>query len=37
VTVRELAGVDHPMHLAWMRSRVTRALADALADIDGRP
>jgi alpha/beta superfamily hydrolase len=36
VSVRELPGVDHPMHLAWMRPRVAEALAEALADIDGR-
>jgi pimeloyl-ACP methyl ester carboxylesterase len=36
VTMRELAGVDHPMHLVWMRSRVVQALSEALTDIDGR-
>jgi esterase/lipase len=36
VTMRELPGVDHPMHLAWMRPRVAQALAEALAGLDRR-
>jgi hypothetical protein len=32
--VTELHGVDHPMHLAWMRLRVVRALEEALTGID---
>ncbi len=34
VTVRELAGVDHPMHRAWMRPLVAAALHDVLRGID---
>jgi esterase/lipase len=34
VSVTELHGVDHPMHLAWMRPRVVRALDEALTGID---
>ena len=34
VTVRELAGVDHPMHRAWMRPLVAAALHEALMGID---
>jgi pimeloyl-ACP methyl ester carboxylesterase len=32
VTVRELPGVDHPLHLAWRRPQVTAALAGIVAD-----
>jgi esterase/lipase len=34
VTVRELDGVDHPMHRVWLRPRVAEALAEALDAID---
>ncbi|MGZ4166833.1 MAG: hypothetical protein ACXVSE_18640 [Solirubrobacteraceae bacterium] len=36
VSVSELPGVDHPMHLVWMRPRVARVLGEALTDIDQR-
>ncbi len=36
VTVNELSGVDHPMHLVLMRPRVARALSGALKDTDAR-
>lgn len=36
ITVRELHGVDHPMHLAWRRPRVLAALVDILAGDRGR-
>jgi pimeloyl-ACP methyl ester carboxylesterase len=34
VSVRELPGVDHPMHRTWMRPHVVQALSEALQDID---
>jgi pimeloyl-ACP methyl ester carboxylesterase len=36
IGVQELEEVDHPMHRAWLRSRVTDALARALDEIDSR-
>jgi alpha-beta hydrolase superfamily lysophospholipase len=34
VTVREIAGLDHPMYRAWLRPRVVAAFADALDAAD---
>jgi alpha-beta hydrolase superfamily lysophospholipase len=34
VSVTEMAGVDHPMHLAWVRPQVVDALAGALSTVD---
>lgn len=34
ITFTEMAGVDHPMHLTWMRPRVLAALSEALAAVD---
>lgn len=36
ITVRELAEIDHPMHLSWLRPRVVSALSEALTEIDSR-
>jgi pimeloyl-ACP methyl ester carboxylesterase len=39
VRVRQLPGIDHPMHLTWLRPRVVEALHEGLQWIDaaGRP
>lgn len=34
VRVRELLGVDHPMHRSWLRPRVVGALLEVLGEID---
>lgn len=34
VTVRELPGVDHPLHRVWMRPGVVAAIHEALEEID---
>lgn len=34
VAVRELVGVDHPMHRTWLRPRVVSAIAEELDAID---
>lgn len=35
VSVRELIGIDHPMHRSWLRFGMVAALLEALEEIDG--